>query len=145
MPPSGSSHEASGRRYLDVILRGAPNIVLKKSKLQYVTKEDENGTYKSFVEKGADTALSTDMIESALVKQECDVVILVSSDGDFAPPVEKLREYDVRVEVVYFKDRRPFVMENLSVMREFRQSYLQEMDKPRPMSKRRFQRAIGVQ
>ena len=91
---------------------------------------DEHGVhYRTFNEKGADTALVADMVRCA-IEDEYDVAILVSSDGDFAPAAETLRVYQKQVEVVYFKSNRPLVMDGLATMREFRQSLLQEMDRP---------------
>ena len=135
-PPSGSRHEDRGRYYLAKV-KGVPNIVFRQSRLQPTTKVDENGQYQTYNEKGADTALVADMVQCA-IENECDVAILVSSDGDFAPAVETLRGYQKRVEVVYFKGQRPLVMEGSATMREFRQSLLQEMDRPsRPMRRTR--------
>ena len=136
-PPGGASHQQAGRYYIDQV-KGTPNIVFRKSRLQRVTRVDENGTYDTFEEKGADTALVADMVECAMLDQ-CDVVVLVSSDGDFAPAVEMVQRYGKRVEVVYFKNRMPFVLEGIATMREFRLSLLKEMDPP-PRSKRRSRR-----
>ena len=139
-PPSGAKHEARGRAYL-AIATGAPNIVTRWSRLQPIMKTDENGQYRTYIEKGADTAITADMVQCAAAN-ECDIAILVSNDGDFAPPAETLRDYGKQVEVIYFKQNRPFVMENIAHMREFRQSFLQEMDPPR--KSRRKPRTSGV-
>ena len=136
-PPGGSPHEGVGRYYLEKI-KGTPNIVFRKSRLQYATKVDENGTYDTFEEKGADTALVADMVECAILDQ-CDVLILVSSDGDFAPAAETVQRFDKRVEVVYFRGRMPFVMEGIATMREFRLGLLKELDPP-PRRNRRSKR-----
>ena len=140
-PPGGSGHEEQGQYYLRQI-RGTPNVVFRKSRLQRVTLADENGSYETYTEKGADTALVADMIRGAAAN-EFDVAILVSSDGDFAPAVEMLRDYQKRVEVVYFRGNMPFVMEGLALMREFRQSLLKEMDPP-PRSRRSGRRGGRV-
>ena len=107
-PPSGSKHEGVGKYYLAKV-KGVPNIVFHQSRLQNTTKVDENGQYQTYIEKGADTALVADMVQCA-AENECDVAILVSSDGDFAPAVEMLHKYNKRVEVIYFKGRMPFSM-----------------------------------
>ena len=128
-PPSGSAHEGRGNYYLAKV-SGAPNIVFKNSRLQRIRKADENGSYSTYREKGADTAIATDMVVGA-ASNEYDIAILVSSDGDFAPTVEVLgSNYGKTVEVVYFKGSMPLVMQGLARMREFRQSLLKEMDRP---------------
>ena len=135
LPPRGSEHEAVGRYYLEKV-RGIPNIVFLESRLQASTSRDESGElYPSYVEKGADTALVAEMVECAIA-DKCDTAILISSDGDFLPGVQKLKDCGKQVEVVYFKGRRPFVLEGLARMREFRQGLLQEMDKPSKFTRR---------
>ena len=55
-----------------------------------------------YTEKGADAVIASDMTHGAVIN-EYDVAILVSSNGDFAPAVERVvSEYDKAVEVVYF-------------------------------------------
>ena len=109
--------------------------MFRRSQLQPTTKVDENGPYRSYIEKGADTALASDLVACA-ARDEFDVAVIVSSDGDFAPAVEQaISGFGKRVEVVYFKGRRPLVMDNLANMREFRQSLLKELDKPRKSRK----------
>jgi len=136
-PPSGSEHEARGKAYLAMI-KGAPDIVFRQSRLQPTRRADEFGTYTSYVEKGADTAISADMVRFAAA-DEYDVAILVSNDGDFAPVAETVRDvYGKLVEVIYFKGSRPFAMEGVARMREFRQGLLQELDyRPEPKRTRR--------
>ena len=126
-PPEGSEHKERGKAYL-ALIRGAPDIVFRQSRLQPTQRADRYGDYRTYVEKGADTALSADMVRCAAA-DEYDVAILVSSDGDFAPVSEMIRDiYDKPVEVVYFKATRPFAMEDVALMREFRQGLLEELD-----------------
>lgn len=128
-PPGGAGHAARGNAYL-AMMKGAPNIIFRQSRLQPTTRADEYGQYRSYVEKGADTAISADMVTGA-AEDQYDVAILVSSDGDFAPVAGLIRDtYRKSVEVVYFKGVRPFAMEKVAIMREFRQSLLQELDRP---------------
>lgn len=126
-PPGGSEHTERGNAYL-ALIKGAPDIIFRQSRLQTITKADEHGTYRSYVEKGSDTAISADMVACAAA-DEYDVAILVSNDGDFAPVAQMIRDrYGKPVEVVYFKGTRPFAMEKVALMREFRQGLLQELD-----------------
>jgi uncharacterized LabA/DUF88 family protein len=48
------------------------------------------------VEKGVDSAIVTDMISLAW-EEAYDVAVLVSSDGDFVPAVERLQEKGIKV------------------------------------------------
>ena len=134
-PPRGSEQEDRGKYYLDKV-RGVPNIVFLESRLQSQQRLDEDGSsYWSYAEKGGDTALVVAMTKVAL-RDECDVAILISSDGDFLPGVQELKDAGKHVEVIYFRGRRPFILEGLATMREFRQSLLLEMDKPSKFTKR---------
>lgn len=56
----------------------------------------------SFIEKGADVALVTDMLIMAF-NDYCDIIILVSGDDDFVKAVEEVKRCGKRVEVVYFE------------------------------------------
>lgn len=87
------------------------------------------GSYQSYVEKGGDTALTTDLVSLA-ASDEYDVAIIVSNDGDYAPAARAVRDiYGKSIEVVYFEGSRPFAMESLARMRAFRQGYLKEYDR----------------
>lgn len=136
-PPAGSSHEEIGNAFL-VQLTGAPNLYFRESRLQAIQKHGEDGPYQSYTEKGADTALTTDLLSYV---EYFDVALIVSSDGDFEPPARRLTELGKLVEVLYFRGRRPFVMESVSRMREIRRSFFVELDWQRP---RRFGSKSGT-
>lgn len=139
-PPGGAGHTERGNAYL-ALMKGTRDIVFRQSRLQSIKKADQYGSYDSYVEKGADTAISADMIACAAA-DDYDVAILVSSDGDFAPVAEMIRDtYGKRVEVIYFRGTRPFAMQNVALMREFRQGLLQELDFERPVRRERAERS----
>lgn len=130
MPPSGPER-AERTEAIRAMLRGAPNIVFRQSRLQPITEFDETGPYASYIEKGADTAISADMVACAAMNAY-DVAILISSDGDLEPAARLVREtYGKAVEVVYFKNRKPLVMGPVALMREFRLSLIKELDRER--------------
>ncbi len=126
-PPGGKSHTTKGNEYLAEVQR-TPNLTFRRAWLQPTSKVDEYGSYPSYREKGADTSLSTDLTALA-ADDEMDVVVIVSSDGDFAPAATIAHDkYGKAVEVIYFEGSRPFAMESCSLMRQFRQSFLVECD-----------------
>ena len=129
-PPGGAEHTQQANEYFAMV-EDAPDLVFRPSRLQAVTKHDEYGPYRSYLEKGADTEMSADMIGCA-AGDEFDVAIVISSDGDLEPPARKIKEsFGKRVECVYFKRSKPSVMERVALMREFRRGFIQEMDRPR--------------
>ncbi len=130
MPPSGPERTERTDAIL-AMLKGAPDIVFRQSRLQPIMEYDETGPYKSYVEKGADTAISADMVACA-AGDEYEVAILISSDGDMEPTARLVSAtYRKTVEVVYFKGHRPFAMESVALMREFRLSLIKELDRER--------------
>ena len=63
-------------------------------------------TIHSFEEKETDVRIATRMIND-VVKDRCDVTLLVSADSDLVPPIEFIREYKpVHKIIVYFPPRR---------------------------------------
>lgn len=52
-------------------------------------------------EKGVDTRIVTEMLDSALTGQ-CDVLVLVSADKDFIPAVEKLQQKNIKCIHAFF-------------------------------------------
>lgn len=129
-PPGGKSHTEKGNAFLAQV-KSTPKLIFRPSRLQPSQKSDELGPYQSYVEKGADTFLTSDMVSLA-ANNAFDVAIIVSSDGDFEPAAREAKDaYGKSVEVIYFEGRRPFAMEHCATMREFRQSYLREYDSGR--------------
>lgn len=138
-PPGGKGHTLKSNEFLAEVSR-VPNLELHLARLQAVTKSDENGPYHSFVEKGADTALTTDVVNLA-AQDEYDTAIIISNDSDYEPAARLVKEtYSKEVEVVYFAGSRPFAMEKVATMRVFRQSLLKEHDyDPKEMRRTRQQ------
>lgn len=54
--------------------------------------------------KGDDIKLALDMFEDAF-KNNFDIGVLVSGDGDFEPLIRKVQKYHKKVEIWYFKER----------------------------------------
>ena len=124
-PPGGKTYTEKANAYLAFVQK-TPNLTMRKSRLQGITKADEYASYQSYVEKGGDTALSSDLVSQA-AKNSFDTAIIISSDGDFEPAARTIRdEYGKLVEVIYFEGSRPFVMESCSIMRKFRKSYVDD-------------------
>jgi len=59
----------------------------------------------TFIQKGVDTLLASDMITQAF-KGNYDVAVLVSGDGDFEPVVEAVKEAGKNVVVAAFNVSR---------------------------------------
>ena len=55
-------------------------------------------------EKGVDTRIVTEMLDTALTRQ-CDVIVLVSADKDFIPVVEKLQNKNIKCVHAFFPNR----------------------------------------
>jgi uncharacterized LabA/DUF88 family protein len=125
-PPGGKAHTLKGNEYLAQVKK-VPNLTFRKAWLQSTKRADEHGPYQSYVEKGGDTALSTDLVSLA-AQDKFDVAIIVSNDSDYAPSAHAIaREYGKSVEVVYFAGSRPFAMESCSLMRQFRPGFVSEL------------------
>ncbi len=62
-------------------------------------------------EKGVDTLLTMDVISGA-IKDTYDVAIIVSSDNDFLPLFEGVKEYGKKVEYVGFDDQYSLQLRN---------------------------------
>lgn len=120
-PPVNKPHTDKGNAYLSHVKR-TPNLTFRYSWLQSTQKADNYGVYQSYQEKGCDTAITADVVFLA-AKDEYDVVIIVASDGDYAPATKTVTSLGKSVELVYFPGRKPFVMESLCLMRAFRSGY----------------------
>lgn len=80
-----------------------------------------------YYEKNLDTQMTTDMLMMAF-KDEYDVAIIVSNDGDFADAVKNVRELGKRTEVAYFKGSLSFNLRAASdLVRKVRPSYFQDI------------------
>lgn len=48
-------------------------------------------------EKGIDVWIAIDMLNLCVIRQECDMCILVSGDGDFVPALDIIKEFGKEV------------------------------------------------
>lgn len=123
-PHPGEGEKSQRENEYYSYIRKTPNLTFRLAWLQPTKMFDEYGEYKSYREKGCDTALTTDLISLA-AKDFYDVAIIVSNDGDYAPAVKMIKkDYGKQIEVVYFRGSKPFVMEQHCVMRLIRNGYL---------------------
>lgn len=78
-----------------------------------------------YEEKGVDVQLAVDMLTGAF-RDEYDVAILVSSDGDFRPLVDAVRSMHKRVEYIFFSGatRSSAIIQSASVARQCRRAWL---------------------
>lgn len=76
-------------------LRNTPYLTLKLGRLE----KRPSG----YIEKGIDINIAVDMLKLA-INNAYDTAILVSSDGDFAPVIEAVKEWGKHVENAYFKE-----------------------------------------
>jgi len=129
-PPGDKPHTERSNAYLSRVKK-TPNLTFRFSWLQSTKKADEYGVYQSYKEKGCDTAITADVVSLA-AKNEYDVAIIVSSDGDYAPAAKTGASLGKSIELVYFPGRKPFVMEPLALMRAFRPGYAVPYDSEPP-------------
>lgn len=127
-PPKGAEHFKKGSDYLAYVAR-SPRVTYRQSRLQKTKRPDvDGGMYNTFIEKGADTALSAEIVACA-ASDDYDTAIIVSNDSDYEPAARLVMDrYSKNVEVAYFQGSRPYVMAELVITREVRRSYLTEMD-----------------
>jgi len=136
-PPGNKFYTESANVYLSRV-KSTPNLTFRASWLQSIRKADEHGgVYQTYLEKGCDTAITADVVYLA-AQNEYDVAIIVASDGDYAPATKTVANFGKSVELVYFRGRRPFVMESLALMREFRPGYAVPYDAKPPPSKETY-------
>ena len=65
-----------------------------------------NQTFKTYEEKQTDVNIAVEMIRN-VVKQKCDISILVSADSDLLPPINLIRELSPEHKIfVYFPPKR---------------------------------------
>ena len=129
-PPSNKPYTEKGNAYFSRVKK-TPNLTFRYSWLQSTEKADEYGRYRSYREKGCDTAVTADIVSLA-ARDEYDTAIIVASDGDYAPAAKALGDDGKYVEVIYFQGRKPFVMESCALMRAFRPGYAVPYDSEPP-------------
>lgn len=123
-PHPGEGEKSQRENEYYSYIRKTPNLTFRLAWLQPTKMADEYGEYKSYREKGCDTALTTDLVSLA-AKDSYDVAIIVSNDGDYAPAAKMIKkDYGKQIEVVYFHGSKPFVMEQHCLMRLIRNGYL---------------------
>ncbi len=77
-------------------------IKTKLLKKRNVTCRSCGTVAETYIEKGIDASLSTDLLWHAFQKSY-DIGIIVSADADFIPPIERVRDLGRRVELWAFK------------------------------------------
>jgi len=81
------------------------------------------GTRGRLTEKNLDTQLVADMVIMA-ARNEFDIAILVSNDGDFVSAVRPVKELGKRVEILYFKGEVSMALKReCDIARRARPSY----------------------
>lgn len=82
-----------------------------------------------YEEKGVDVQIAVDMLTGAF-RDVYDVAVLVSSDGDFRPAVEAVREVGKRVEYICFPGatRSSALVRSASVSRQCRRAWITGYD-----------------
>jgi uncharacterized LabA/DUF88 family protein len=74
-----------------------PPVIVREGRCQKI-----GNTYQ---QKGVDTLITIDLLRIPK-KENIDEIILVSSDTDFVPIIEDLKEDEIKVILAYFTDKR---------------------------------------
>ncbi len=89
---------------------------------------DLKGTRGQLQEKNLDTQLATDMVAMAALNKY-DVAILVSNDGDYKSAVENAKQFNKKIEVVFFKGNLSMALRGVcDITRRARRSYFIKLD-----------------
>lgn len=76
-------------------------IIVREGRCQKLKEETDEDFH--FHQKGVDSYIHMDLLD-ILKKKNIDVVIIVTSDTDFVPILNKIREDDIKVILYYFSD-----------------------------------------
>jgi uncharacterized LabA/DUF88 family protein len=83
-------------------------------------------------EKNLDTQMTTDMLMMAF-RNEYDIAVILSNDGDFADAVKSVRELGKKTEVGYFKGSLSFNLRQAAdLIRRMRPSYFKDLLQEKP-------------
>ena len=108
-----------------------PNFIVREGRLQ----KTDNG----FTQKGVDTLLTMDLMELVKSKTEVKTAIVLTSDTDFVPVLNKLRNEDkITVVLYYFND---FIRGSIFSMSNY---LLTACDKSFLLSRGDFERSVFI-
>ena len=89
-------------RFMKMLREFEVEIKTKLLKIRYVRCKSCGEETQTYVEKGIDASLSTDLLWHAF-QRSYDIGIVVSADADFIPPIERVRDLGRRIELWAFK------------------------------------------
>jgi len=96
--PEENKRRASYDRFIRKIKRVKPRIIVREGRLQR--------TNEGFSQKGVDTLITMDLLKTAM-KKEVDEIIIITSDTDFVPIIEDIREEEkLKVNLAYYTDKK---------------------------------------
>lgn len=96
------SKQQAEEKFFKMLKHLGVEIKTKLLKIRFVTCQSCGKKAKTFVEKGIDASLSTDLLWHAFQKSY-DTGIVVSADADYIPPIERVRDLGRRIELWAFK------------------------------------------
>jgi len=105
--PEWEPKEAKAQQRFVFALQGIPFVTLQKRPLHY--SQDRKRKW----EKGIDVLLATDMFSQAY-HHSSDSIILVSGDGDYAPVLEEVKKFGLRIENSFLAERRSNALRSVS-------------------------------
>jgi uncharacterized LabA/DUF88 family protein len=94
------------QRFLSHLKQSTPNLEVVLGKVMRVQKGKEDPI---FYEKGVDVRLAIDMVHHAVL-DNCDEVLLLSSDSDLLPAVKLLQQYKKPVHYIGFQKQKSFAL-----------------------------------
>ena len=101
---------------------------IEKLPLVKVKYGDLKGSKGSLQEKNVDTQLAIDMTKGAAFGQY-DTAILISGDGDCKSAVDAVKEFNKKIELVFFRGSISMnLKQSCDVIRRARRSYFQPLD-----------------
>lgn len=102
--------------------------VIEKMPLVEVKYGELVGPRKELKEKNLDTQLTADIIVGAALGKY-DTVIIVSNDGDYVSAVEAVKQFGIKIEVVFFKDGLSMALRRAcDLTRRVRKSHFRLLD-----------------
>ncbi len=87
------------RHFTEALTRKAPEFILREGRMQRTS----DGL---FIQKGVDTLITMDLVEEPFDLEDIDTIIIVTSDTDFVPVMERLRQKGIRVIVACYEGRK---------------------------------------
>ena len=90
---------AKYKHFTESLTKKAPEFTVREGRMQR-TREGQ------FIQKGVDTLITMDLVEEPFDIEGIDTVIIVTSDTDFVPVMERLRKKGIRVIVACYEGRK---------------------------------------